>query len=141
MGAGGTIWLDDVSVDTTFNSNFTADKPQEVIMEFDVTYTEPTTNVDGAELNDLKETQVFYSVDGALPVAATPTPASTSSGGEVITKSIIVELTPGMAHTVSAFVRAIDTSGNISHDSSTDTVTVDFLAPGAPQGVSIRRAK
>lgn len=140
MGAGGTIWLDDVSVDTTFNSNFTADKPQEVIMEFDVTYTEPTTNVDGAELNNLKETQVFYSVDGALPVAATPTPASTPSGGVVVTTSIIVELTPGMAHTVSVFVRAIDTSGNISHDSSTDTVTVDLLAPGAPQGVSVLRA-
>lgn len=140
MGAGGTIWLDDVSVDTTFNSNFTADEPQGVIMEFDVTYTEPITNVDGAELNDLKETQVFYSVDGAPPVAATPTPASTSSGGVVVTTRIIVELTPGMAHTVSAFVLATDTSGNISPDSNTDTVTVDFLAPGAPQWVNIRRA-
>ena len=109
-------------------------------MEFDVTYTEPITNVDGAELNDLKETQVFYSVDGAPPVAATPTPASTSSGGVVVTTRIIVELTPGMAHTVSAFVLATDTSGNISPDSNTDTVTVDFLAPGAPQWVNIRRA-
>ena len=108
-------------------------------MTFSVTYTEPSTSVDGTALNDLKETQVFVSVDGAPPVGEISTPASTPTGGVAIAKSVVVDLAPGETHTVSVFARAADTSGNISPDSNTDTATVDFLAPGAPLGVKVEK--
>ena len=109
-------------------------------MTFNVTYTEPSASVDGTALNDLKETQVFVSTNGAPPVGEIPTLASTSTGGVAVAKSIVVDLAPGMTHTVSVFARAVDTSGNISPDSNTDTATVDFLAPGAPLGVEVKVA-
>lgn len=106
---------------------------------FSVTYTEPSASVDGTALNDLKETQVFVSVDGAPPVGETPTFANDLTGGRAIFKTIVVDLTPGMTHTVTVFARAVDHSGNISPDSNKDTATVDFLAPGAPLGVKVEK--
>ena len=108
-------------------------------MTFEVSYTEPTLNADGTALGDLKETQVFVSVDGAPPVGETPTFANDLSGGAAIVKTIVVDLAPGVTHTVTVFARAVDHWGNISPDSNTDTATFDFLAPGAPQGTTIRR--
>ena len=108
-------------------------------LTFAVTYTEPAVNADGSTLDDLVETQVFYAVDGGAPIAVPSVPATGPTGGQLIEQRILVDLTVGASHIVTAFARAKDTSGNESADSNTDSTTVDFLAPGAPQGTTIRR--
>ena len=108
-------------------------------LTFAVTYTEPTKNADGSALNDLAETQVFYAVDGGAPVAVPPVPATGPTGGQLVEQMILIDLTVGASHIVSVFARAKDTFGNESADSNTDSTTVDFLAPGAPQGTTIRK--
>ena len=99
--------------------------------EITVEYTEPTTNENGAVLEDLSHTSIYYDMgDGA--VKAVDVPAANPTGGGVISQAVTVPVTSGMERDVQIWATASDGSGNESAPSETKVVRVDRLAPSAP---------
>lgn len=89
----------------------------------EVQYLEPTTNVDGSALKDLATTTLFYSTPGQAE-KSTPQPASTSSGGGQITRSVILALASGQSTTMTAQTTATNARGIASQRSPVVTLTV-----------------
>lgn len=102
--------------------------------EVTVTYTEPTTNVDGSPLVDLDHTMIFHNFGGAeVQAVPNPIPATALTGGGAITEAFTVPVPDGVEADVDFWARAYDGSGNVSPESTRETKRIDHLAPGAPQ--------
>ena len=102
-----------------------------------VTYTEPSTNMDGSPLVDLARTNVYTEIllPGQAPVKGPDVAATAPSGGGAISTTITVPIgvtLPIKEATVKVWATATDTSGNESTPSAMVTKRVDQLAPASP---------
>lgn len=106
--------------------------------EVTVTLTEPSTDAVGGPLMDLEETWVTWEINdtvrgglGENPCGA-PIPATTRSGGEVISTSCIIP-TQRNAETAVVFRgRSKDETGNISDPPAEEVAVIDLLATASP---------
>ena len=101
--------------------------------EVTVSYDEPTTNVDGSPLTDLKQVDLYYQWPGdASPVKGLTVPATKAAGGGIaVTGKITVPRRTNQQADVPFWGRAVDTSGNESLESTRAVQRIDFLPPGA----------
>jgi hypothetical protein len=95
-------------------------------------YTEPSINADGSPLLDLKLVRTSYDI-GAGWIAGTEILASSPIGGQVMSGTMEVPVTPGMEVDARFKANAFDLSGNMSADSNIVIKRIDRLAPGPPQ--------
>lgn len=99
-----------------------------------LSWTAPTTNVDGSPLTDLAGYRVYQRTSGtsSFVLIAEPGPAETSL--------LVDSPTVAVGQTYDWVVRAIDTAGNESVDSNIATKLVeampDTVAPNPPSGVN-----
>jgi len=106
---------------------------------FIVKYTEPTTVVTGAPLNNLTSTTITYTitVDGLTPgpVKTVVVPASSPNGGGAITRNVPdTILVPGHNYVISATVLATNPSGN-SPSSPAATLPIPRAGEVPPGGM------
>lgn len=97
------------------------------------TYKEPVTNVDGSQLQDLKNTSVFYSVNGATEVKAGDVAASSKFGGGTQVYTFTVPIVDSAESTLKFWATANDESGNPSLPSAAIIKRIDKLAPSSPE--------
>lgn len=96
-------------------------------------YTEPSQNADGTPLRDLDHTTIYYDV-GAGKIRVADVPASSPTGGGVITHKIIVPIAGSKKEmTAWIWVTATDKSGNESNPSQIVSTRLGRTAPVAPQ--------
>lgn len=103
-----------------------------------VTYTEPTQNQAGNSLTNLKETSIYYRIDGGLEQTL-KVPASSLSGGGAISRNITIPDPPicGVV-TISAQVSASNT--NTTNFESPRTTVVSTTKSNVTPGCSISNA-
>lgn len=94
-------------------------------------YTEPTTNVDGSALRDLKEILVRWDADGVVQPEFR-VPASSLTGGGRIHHVIDASVLPNKESTITFKAFAVDLVGNISEEALL-TKSFDWLPPGKVQ--------
>jgi hypothetical protein len=93
-----------------------------------LSWTEPTTNVDGTPLRDLARTIVVYQADGGLETEGAAVPASSPTGGGTHTVTLTV---PTGTRAVTVRVYAEDTEGNRSP--ATAPLSKTFDDPASPR--------
>jgi hypothetical protein len=94
-----------------------------------VTYTEPSTNVDGSPLTDLASTKVEMTTSADDPVQEKATPATSPSGGQEISVEFPYSFVDGFEGDVTFALHSTDDNGN----SGAPVIVVhhiDRLAPG-----------
>lgn len=101
-------------------------------------YTEPTQNVAGNPVTNLKETTVYFKQDGGLEQIV-KAPASALTGGGVITKVVtIVTPLPCTSTTITAQVTASNT--NVTNFESARSGVVTATKPASTVGCSTPNA-
>lgn len=78
-----------------------------------VSYTEPSTTVEGTPLADLSKTSIYYDF-GEGRILAKNIPATTPAGGGAISETILVPIRKKEEHSVKICVTATDQLGNES---------------------------
>ena len=101
--------------------------------EVSLGWMEPSTNVTGTPLTDLKETRGYFQQSGGAPQLGVTVPASSATGGQTVTGTITVPILQNQEADVSFWVTASDGSGNESPGSAVLIRRLDRLAPSAPQ--------
>jgi hypothetical protein len=102
--------------------------------EITVHYTEPTRDADGTPLNDLRQTEIWYQLEGStVPAMVKGVAATALSGGGTITTQIILPVNTGDEKNFLVWAAARDISGNISTGTAKIPVRIDRMPPAAPQ--------
>jgi len=96
-----------------------------------VEYQEPVTNANGTPLVDLALTSIFYD-KGQGAVKALDVPATSPTGGGVISQIIQVPVGDNEEIDVKVWAIAVDLSGLPSLPSDVITVRIDNLPPAPP---------
>ena len=101
-------------------------------------YTEPTQNVAGNPITNLKETTIYFRQDGGAEQTV-KVPATASVGGGVITRVItIVDPLPCTSTTVTAQVSSSNT--NVTNFESVRSAVVSATKPASTVGCGIPNA-
>ena len=98
----------DLSCPNTVQATVSKTKP-----DIHVSYTEPSTTVEGTPLTDLSKTSIYYDL-GEGRILAKDIPASTPSGGSTISETILIPIHKKEEHSVKICVTATDQLGNES---------------------------
>lgn len=102
-------------------------------VEFDISFTEPTTSVDNTPLTDLAYSTVYVtSPAGTLkaPVVA----AGSVHGGEGVRTVVQVSAPAGRITSITFAVSCTDLAGNEGPKSEPVTTVVDRIGPAVPTG-------
>lgn len=94
-----------------------------------ITYTEPTTNMNGTPLLDLYCTKPFYDM-GQGWVGAGEIPASNPMGGQEVTSIIAIPVVGEVEVDVRIKLNSQDDAGNLSDDSEIKIINIDKERPG-----------
>jgi len=86
-------------------------------IQMTVRYQEPTKNEDGTFINDLERTEVYFEQGGMEHLMAR-VPASSPTGGIVVSKTFLVPVSLLNDCFIRVYWRAFDMSGNVSQDST-----------------------
>lgn len=96
-------------------------------------FKEPSTNVDGSKLQDLRDTSVFYSVNDGPQVKAGDVVASSKFGGGTQVYTFTVPIVDSTESTLKFWAISNDESGNPSPPSAAIIKRIDKLAPSSPE--------
>lgn len=99
--------------------------------EVEVVYEEPTVNADGSPIVDLDHTSV-YGDSGSGPSKVADVPATSSTGGGMITQRVTFPVAENQESNVTIFATATDSTGNEGPRSPEVVVRIDRLPPGPP---------
>lgn len=101
---------------------------------FTIHYQEPLLDSDGSPLEDLKETRVYYTINGGAKVLKDTVLAVSMNGGAVIQKVYTIDNLPATANVVWIYTAA-DFSGNESLEFVEPNIRIDNVPPSSPTDV------
>ena len=102
-------------------------------VQLTATYTEPTYS----GVNTLDHTNVWYQIGTATPVMEPNVPASSPTGGKLVTTTINVPVSDGTSVTFMCWATDTNNLGKTSAPSNEMSVTVDRTVPQPPTGFTI----
>lgn len=98
---------------------------------FEITATEPTANVDGTPLTDLKYSSLYYQFDDDEWVFIVDIPATSPAGGGAIKHTFTIDIPEGKELNMRLVGICFDSTGHESEIAYSDTIRIDTLPPGS----------
>ena len=95
-------------------------------------FKEPESNANGTPLTDLKQTTLYYQLQGGPVVTAAVIPASTPAGGQSVVRDLLIPVLEGQESRVEFWATATDDDGNESGKTEIVVKIIDRLAPMPP---------
>lgn len=102
--------------------------------KLEISFKEATLNEDGTPLTDLSKTsfEVANTSDLLTPIATVEVPASTPTGGADQVATVDVPVVGGSVQDLTITGKSVDLIGNASKTPKAIQLTIDTLAPSAP---------